>query len=173
VGAWLGLAPAAGVLCSSTTATRIAQLVGMDTESSCTGFCGPHFDVARFLLSSAAMCIMLSCRVWGKLFEAAAAAKADFDAASLTSFLWAANTAGAPSAAASAATARRARWRFHSMMRHSMTRHSSGATPGRAAPCMDGLQFSFLFSSCLAPLPLTCCASSPCPARRWPLQDAV
>jgi hypothetical protein len=41
----------------------------------------------------------VSCRVWGKLFEAAAAAKGDFDAASLTSFLWAANTAGVRSAA--------------------------------------------------------------------------
>jgi hypothetical protein len=33
-------------------------------------------------------------RVWGKVFERAAATKADFDAASLTAFLWAAHTAG-------------------------------------------------------------------------------
>lgn len=35
-----------------------------------------------------------SCRLWGKVFERAAAVKASFDAASLTSFLWAATTAG-------------------------------------------------------------------------------
>lgn len=34
------------------------------------------------------------CRLWGKVFERAAAVKASFDAASLTSFLWAATTAG-------------------------------------------------------------------------------
>jgi hypothetical protein len=33
-------------------------------------------------------------RLWGKVFERAAATKADFDAASLTAFLWAASTAG-------------------------------------------------------------------------------
>jgi hypothetical protein len=64
--------------------------------------CNPQSDVARSLPSPAASCIVLCCRVWGKLFEAAAAAKADFDAASLTAFLWAANTAGAHSAAAAA-----------------------------------------------------------------------
>lgn len=33
-------------------------------------------------------------RLWGKIFERASAAKADFDAASITAFLWAATTAG-------------------------------------------------------------------------------
>eukprot|EP00878_Enallax_costatus_P013614 GHUV01014235.1.p1 GENE.GHUV01014235.1~~GHUV01014235.1.p1 ORF type:complete len:263 (+),score=91.86 GHUV01014235.1:202-990(+) len=33
-------------------------------------------------------------RLWGKLFERAAATKSDFDAASITAFLWAATTAG-------------------------------------------------------------------------------
>jgi hypothetical protein len=48
-------------------------------------------------LRPAVACACLStCRLWGKIFERAAAAKADFDAASITAFLWAATTAGAP-----------------------------------------------------------------------------
>lgn len=39
-------------------------------------------------------CGCACCRLWGKLFERASAAKADFDAASMTAFLWAASTAG-------------------------------------------------------------------------------
>lgn len=51
------------------------------------------------------MCVCSSivchpCRLWGKIFERAAAAKADFDAASITAFLWAATTAGAQASAA-------------------------------------------------------------------------
>uniref|UniRef100_A0A383WKK8 RAP domain-containing protein n=1 Tax=Tetradesmus obliquus TaxID=3088 RepID=A0A383WKK8_TETOB len=57
------------------------------------GGAGPK-DIADAAMALAYLQARSDRRVWGKLFEAAAAAKADFDAASLTSFLWAANTAG-------------------------------------------------------------------------------
>lgn len=37
--------------------------------------------------------VCVACRVWGKVFERAQATKASFDAASLSNFFWAANTA--------------------------------------------------------------------------------
>ena len=41
-----------------------------------------------------ACCHFHACRLWGKIFVSALEVKDSFDAASLTSFLWAATTAG-------------------------------------------------------------------------------
>jgi hypothetical protein len=43
-------------------------------------------------------------RLWGKIFERAASAKGDFDAASITAFLWAATTAGGTATTAAPST---------------------------------------------------------------------
>jgi len=79
--------------------------------SSCPADCSSHGNCKSICLNvqhgsdrfPAAICESCTChlsvslsavRLWGKIFEGAAAAKSDFDAASLTSFLWAASTAG-------------------------------------------------------------------------------
>lgn len=57
------------------------------------GSAGPK-DVADAAMALAALQARGDRRLWGKVFEGAAAVKADFDAASLTAFLWATHTAG-------------------------------------------------------------------------------
>jgi hypothetical protein len=51
-------------------------------------------DIADAALALAYLQARGDRRLWGKLFERASAAEADFDAASITTFLWAATTAG-------------------------------------------------------------------------------